>query len=255
MNIRNKALEIKPIIKGSPLPGYEYGRGYGIMALPFASGHVLALREFPENDFAPFRAVWHRTPDHMWSIYVDGPRHDTACPQYFRKAVAHVQTANIKLSWKDAKRLTIEMDQPALQWTVVMKTSPLIDLMNTVSASLPERVWRTPVVLRAMEKIGDLLFDVGAIKLSSRFPNGHFGILMPRRMFPIISSTAKLNGTYLGKPTRSKENPMIGNFKLPARPTFAVGSYYFQIQDQEEYHRTLAELHNPYFTNLKIIAS
>lgn len=122
MNSRDKALEIQPLIKASPLPGYEYGSGYGIMALSFASSHVLALRVFPENDFAPYKALWHRTPDHRWSIYVDGPRHDTACPRYCGKAVAHVQTVSIRLAWKDAHSLTIEMDQPVLHWTVVMKT-------------------------------------------------------------------------------------------------------------------------------------
>ena len=33
-----------------------------MIALPFDSGHVLALRVFPENDFGPCRTVWHRDP-------------------------------------------------------------------------------------------------------------------------------------------------------------------------------------------------
>ncbi len=255
MHIKRKALEIKPLVNRSPLPGYEYGRGYGVMALPFTSGHVLALREFPENDFAPYRTVWHRTPDHSWSIYVDGPSHDTACPRYYGRAVAHVQSAHITLSWIGAHRLRIEMDQPALVWEIVMKTSPLINAMNAISVSLPERIWRAPVVMRTIEKLGDLLFDAGTINLSGRFPNGHAGILMPRRMFPITSSTATLNGASLGQPTRSKENPMIGKVSLPARPIFAMGRYYFSIQDQEAYARTPAELHNAYSTNLNTIMS
>ena len=28
--------------------------------LPSGSGHVLALRVFPENDFSPYRTIWHR---------------------------------------------------------------------------------------------------------------------------------------------------------------------------------------------------
>jgi len=37
-----------------PWLGYEYVRGWGVFALPFNSGHVLALRVFPENDFSPY---------------------------------------------------------------------------------------------------------------------------------------------------------------------------------------------------------
>lgn len=38
-----------------PWPDHEYVRGWGVFGLPFDSGHYLALRVFPENDFAPQR--------------------------------------------------------------------------------------------------------------------------------------------------------------------------------------------------------
>lgn len=40
-----------------PWPGYEYVKGWSVSGLPFDSGHVLALRVFPENDFSPYRTV------------------------------------------------------------------------------------------------------------------------------------------------------------------------------------------------------
>ncbi len=72
-----------------------------------AFGHVLALRVFPENDFAPYRSIWHRTPDGTWSIYVDGPRVDTACPRYFGAAPG---------TWrfKRCSNLSIDVKQGAL---------------------------------------------------------------------------------------------------------------------------------------------
>ena len=43
------------------------------MGLPFASGHVLALRVWPEVSFAdPYLAVWHRAPAGRWTIWSDG---------------------------------------------------------------------------------------------------------------------------------------------------------------------------------------
>lgn len=63
-----------PAVRGNaPWPHHEYVRGWGVFGLPFGSGHVLALRVFPENDFSPYRAVWHRDPGGRWPIYVDGP--------------------------------------------------------------------------------------------------------------------------------------------------------------------------------------
>ncbi len=68
-----------PAVRGrAPWPGHEYVKGWGVFGLPFDSGHVLALRVFPENDFAPYTTIWHRDPAGRWAIYVDGPRLDTA---------------------------------------------------------------------------------------------------------------------------------------------------------------------------------
>ena len=70
-----------------PWPDHEYVKGWGVFGLSLDSGHVLALRVFPENDFSPYRTVWHRDPSGRWSIYVDGPRLDTACPPLLRPSV------------------------------------------------------------------------------------------------------------------------------------------------------------------------
>jgi hypothetical protein len=140
--------------------------------------------------------------------------------------------------------LSVEMDAPSLQWTISITTTPLFMLMNTISQAIPERLWRTSLMLRGFERIGGTLFDLGDVTLSGKAPNGQFGILMPRQMFPIAAAAACLDGLDLGKPTRSRENPSIGALRLPARPIFAVGRAYFEIQDPDEYRRTVAGLHS-----------
>src|SRR5690348_15803714 len=80
-------------------PGYEYVRGWGVFGLPFDSGHVLALHVFPDNDLAPSLTIRHRTPGGEWTIYVNGPRLDTACPRYYGAACAHTGFARIQLDW------------------------------------------------------------------------------------------------------------------------------------------------------------
>jgi hypothetical protein len=233
---------ITPSTAPSPVPGYEYVRGFGVFALPFDSHHVLALRVFPQNDFAPYCTVWHRTPDGAWSIFVDGPRIDTACPRYYGAAAQECRHARIALRWTGPMRLSVRMEQPALSWDMTMTETPLVTVMNAISGRVPERLWRAPAMLQMFEWAGSRLFDLGDITLSGRVPNGHHGILMPRRMFPIESSSARLAGVDLGRGVRAAVNPSIGELRLPARPTFAVGGAYFGIQDEDEYQRTVNAL-------------
>jgi len=244
MDLARKLEAVKPLVRSSPLPGFEYVRGYGVFALPFDSGHVLTLRVFPENDFAPYRTIWHRSPEGVWAIYVDGPRIDTACPRYYGAAARHISRARISLKWTGSMDLSIEMDTPRLQWKISMTTTALVKVMNAISAAIPERLWRTPLMLQAFERLGGTLFDLGEVTMSGKAPNGHFSILMPRQMFPIVSAEARLDGQDLGRPTRSPDNPTIGTLRLPARAIFAIGGGYFKIQDPDEYRRTVAELHS-----------
>lgn len=81
MNLARETGAIEPLARPSPLPGYEYVRGRGVYALPFDTGHVLALRVFPENDVAPYHTIWHRDPGGDWAIYAHSPRLDIACPR------------------------------------------------------------------------------------------------------------------------------------------------------------------------------
>jgi hypothetical protein len=222
---------IEPLTQESPLPGFEYVRGFGVFGLPFDSGHVLALRVFPENNFAPYMTVWHRTPGGAWSIFVDGSCLDTACPRYYGAAARHVQFSKITLQWTAAMALSISVDEPQLEWHVSMATPPLFKVMNAISPRLPEPLWRAPTTLRAFEWLGKTLFDLGDITLTGTAPNGHYTVLMPQRMFLITRARARLNGHDLGRPIRSAENPAIGAVNLPARPVFAVGRAYFKIQN------------------------
>lgn len=241
MDLAKELAAIRPATCPSPVRGFEHVRGYGVFALPFDSGHVLALRVFPVNDFAPYRTIWHRTPDGAWSIYVDGPRLDIACPRYFGAAAERNALAHITVTPVSRNSLSISMDLPQLEWRVTVASPVLVTVMNAVSRSVPESVWRQPVMLRAFERFGALLFDLGDLTLSGTVPNGHASILVPRQMFPIVAATARLNGQDLGKPVRSRENPRIGALRLPARAIFAMGAGYFELRDPVEYQRTVAE--------------
>jgi hypothetical protein len=58
--------------------------GFGVMGLPFASGHYLAYRDFPATTFSPaYKSVWHRDPDGVWTFYATtrGPQ---SCSRFHR---------------------------------------------------------------------------------------------------------------------------------------------------------------------------
>jgi hypothetical protein len=242
MNLHDETQAIAPQVCRSSLPGFEHVRGFGVFAAPFESGHVLALRVFPENDFAPYKTIWHRSPEGAWSIFVDAPRHDIACPRYFGSAASLIQSAGIRLAWTGSTKLRVEMDAPRFVWDLAMTSSPILGLMNLANPRFPERVRRSPGMLRAMESMADRVLGLGHVTLAGITPNGHSTMLLPERMFFLASSRAVFESVDLGQPARGGACPTIGVMNLPARPVFAIGRAYFELRDPVEYERTVREL-------------
>jgi hypothetical protein len=220
--------------------GCEYVKGWGVFGLPFDSGHVLALRVFPENDFGPYRTIWHRDPAGSWSIHVDGARLDTACPRYYGAACDYTGYTHISLDWEGPASLRVTMDSPALDWTLTATTTPLLTALNAVSARLPLATWRPPSLVRARERLARAM-GLGRLQMSGVMPSGHTGTLMPQQMYFVDESRAILDGVDLGRPTRLDDNPRIGAVPLPSRGILAIGQAVWKILDPAEYERTRSE--------------
>ncbi len=230
-----------PAVRGRfPWPDYEYVKGWGVFVLPFDSGHVLALRVFPENDFGPYRTIWHRDPAGAWSIHVDGPRLDTACPRYYGAACVYTGFAHIEVTWTKSKTLRVVMDSPALDWTVTASETPALRILNPLSAAMPISTWRPRPLVRSRELLGRAL-GMGDMRLSGVMPSGHTGTLMPQQMFFVERSKAVLDGADLGRPAHLKENPRMGQIPLPSRGVLAIGQAAWRTLDPAEYERTRAE--------------
>jgi hypothetical protein len=236
------ALDHLPEQRGAaPWPGHEYVKGWGVMGLPLDSGHYLALRVFPENDFAPYKTLWHRDPEARWSIHVDGPRLDTACPRYYGAACAHVGHARIELNWTASATLRVTVDEIGLDWTLTATETPLLRGLNAMSARLPIWTWRPRSLLRARELLAQRVLGMGEVQMRGTMPSGHIGTLMPQRMYFIDECTASLDGVDLGHPDRVAPTPNIGGFPMPARGVLAIGQAAWPILDIDEYARTRAE--------------
>jgi hypothetical protein len=222
----------------APWPDHEYVKGWGVMGLPFDSGHYLALRVFPENDFSPYKTVWHRDPEGQWSIFVDGTRLDTACPRYYGPACTHVAHATIDLSWTGPMSLRVTADEAHLDWTLDATETGLLQVINAMSSRLPVWTWRPHPLLRARELLARRVLGMGDIRMSGTMPSGHTGTLMPERMYFIDDSIATLGGKDLGHSARMTPTPDIGGFPLPARGVLAIGQAAWPILDRDEYLRT-----------------
>lgn len=237
MNLASELQNIDLQVRRSPWAGHEHYRGYAVMSLPFSSGHHLGLRVFPENDFAPYMSVWHRTPEGHWSIYNDGPSLKTTCPRLWGPALRHADLSRIELTWIAPNALRVEMESPQLTWTMSLMAPPLLRVLNTASAALPLWTWKPAPLLRARQWMAKRLFGMGDLRFSFETPSGHQTTIMPERMFFIEASDAVWEGQDLGEPVELAANPVIGGVPLPRRPTFVIGQAHARIKSREEYER------------------
>ena len=213
-------LQPRPSLRA--VPGQAFVRGWGVFALPFDSGHVLALRVFPDSDSGPYRSLWHRDPSGSWSLYVDGPHLQTACPRYFGAGAKETGFATIDVEWIGPVSFRVSVARPSLDWVVNVSTTPILQSLNAVSGRMPLWTFQPAPFMRARELMARAL-GMGAMRLTGTTPSGHRNVLMPQLMYFIDESTATLNGLDLGRPTRVRPNPKIGDVSLPARGVLVIG--------------------------------
>ena len=108
---------------GLPAGAGDRFTGYGVMGLPFTSGHVLAMRRFPASSIGPgYTSVWHRDPAGRWEFWQDQPD-EQACSRYFGSALAGTRRAHIELDWPGESTLQIAIAEAGFAWTVTLGTS------------------------------------------------------------------------------------------------------------------------------------
>jgi hypothetical protein len=220
--------EIDPEL--SPGPGERFS-GYGVMGLPFDSGHVLALHRFPASSLGPgYTSLWHRTPSGRWTFWSDVPP-ESSCCRYFGQAVDYVAMAPIRVYWTGWRSFRVIVGDGFLDWSVSLRASPATLLMNALGAVVPEQAWRSPPILRAMSRIAGPLLRVGQATLTGRVPNGQRFRAAPRLIWQISESRAKLAGTSFGSPRPLDHQAWLGEFAIPQRGVFVIGNAVFDEFD------------------------
>ena len=211
-----------------PAGSGERFAGYGVMGLPFASGHVLAMRRFPASSIGPaYTSVWHRDPDGRWVSWQDQPD-DQSCPRYFSAALSDTRSVDIELSWPTDSTLRVVIPDVDLDWTANLATTAVTRILNAVGRAMPDRAWRARPVLTAMGPVAGFALRAGRIGMVGTSPNGQEFVANPQRVWVINESSAQLGDDDLGPTGPLSEQTRLGDFWIPQRGIFAIGRTFFR---------------------------
>ena len=210
-----------------PAGAGERFTGYGVMGLPFVSGHVLALRRFPASSVGPaYTSVWHRDPAGRWEFWQDQPD-DQACSRYFGSALAGTRRAHIELDWTGESTLQIAIAEAGFTWKVTLGVSAATRALNAIGAVVPDRAWRAPAVLAVMGPAAGMALRAGRVAMTGKAPNGHAFVVNPQQIWLIAESSARLGDQHFGAPGPLGQQARLGEFWIPQRGVFAIGRTLF----------------------------
>jgi hypothetical protein len=206
--------------------------GYGILGLPFRSGHVLGLRRFPASSIGSgYTSVWHRTPDGSWTFYQD-VQPELACPRYFGPLVRRSLRRRIDIRWAGPDSFCVLIDGGrTLEWEVILACNAPIRAMNAVARAMPDRWWHRRSVLRAMGWAARKLLGTGRLGLTGRAPSGQRFEANPLVAWTIPFSFARVDGADVGRPGPLREQEHLADFWIPQRGLFVVGRTFFEPLD------------------------
>ncbi len=207
--------------------------GFGVMGLPFQSGHILALRRFPASSIGPgYTSVWHRSPSGFWTFVSDVDPH-VSCARFFGSAIDRVESGSIILRWVDPWRLVIDAPVAELSWEICLGDSHATHLMSRIAGTLPDPCWNQPTALFAIGAIGGRVFDAGRLRLAGQTPNGQHFRATPRRIWLVTGSSAHVGGIDVGNPGPLPSQARLGDFFIPQRGLFVAGAAFFSGSTDE----------------------
>jgi hypothetical protein len=213
----------------------ERFNGFGVMGLPFSSGHVLALRRFMASSVGNgYTSVWHRGPDKSWTFYADvDPRH--ACTRYFGRQAAQAVVTPITIRWLDDFSFEVTIERASLYWYVSVEATPATMVMNALGTVLPDSAWKNELVLKVMGKVAGAALGLHKVGLTGIVPNGQHFIANPKIIWAVQQSYATLAGADLGKPMPLQDQAHLVDFWIPQKGILAFGQAYFDVFDPDKH--------------------
>jgi hypothetical protein len=198
--------------------------GYGVMGLPFRSGHVLGLRRWTASSVGDrFTSIWHRNPEGRWTFYESVPS-DIACTRYFGADVESQRVGPIAVDWQGARRLHVyTLGDEAVDWTIEVRSTLRTRMMSAVGSALPTATWRWPPMLGAMGWVAGHTLGAGKVQLTGMTSNGQHFDANPMRIWFVTDSHAVVEGEDLGPIGPLAEQAHMADFYFPQRGILAIG--------------------------------
>lgn len=226
------------ILQAPILPAGDDERfvGFGVMGLPFASGHYLALRHFPAATFAPaYKSVWHCGPDGVWTFYATTPGAQS-CARYFSSATSHdAVQCEIEVDWVSPWSLFVGITG-LLEWQIDIRSTLSTRLMSAIGGRLPTAAWTNRRALAALGRAAGPTLGAGQLRLAGTAPNGQRFMIAPSQIWAVSQSRASLDGVDLGPVGPLPQQPRLAGFRPPQRGLFVVGSGHFENFDATRHH-------------------
>lgn len=225
---------VKAVLDNPVLPDGDDERfaGFGVMGLPFESGHYLALRQFPAASFAPaYLSVWHRDPAGTWTFYATTPA-EQSCARYFSSATdTDAVQCDIDVTWISPWwfRVTIP---GVLEWSVHTTTTAGSRMLNRIAARLPESAWTNRTALGLMGRVAGLTLGAGDVRLAGTAPNGQHFMVAPRQVWAVSASRAVLHGRDLGPIGPLTTQARLADFRPPQTGVCVIGTGHFENFDE-----------------------
>jgi hypothetical protein len=221
--------------------------GFGVMGLPFASGHYLALRDFSAVSFLPgsagYRSVWHRDPDGRWTFYATTSAQQS-CARYFSSATTNAAVVcPVDVTWTGDFSLAVDIPD-VLHWTVELRHTVATRLLTSVGAHLPAGVWTNPGTLGVIGRTAGALLGAGQVRLAGTMPNGQQFRIAPKQMWAVRASRAELFGRDLGPVAPLADQAQLGDFRPPQSGVAVVGQGRFEAFDPTR-HCAATQLASP----------
>ena len=206
-----------------PRADCERVSGYGVMGLPFRSGHVLGLRRWTASSVGDrFTSIWHRDPSGRWTFY-ESVSSEIACTRYFGADVERVQVGPIDVGWEAPDRLHVRTVETAVDWSITIGSTAVTRMMGMVASAIPLPAWRSDPALRAMGMVASRALRVGKVQLTGMTSNGQHFDANPLRTWFVTDSSAVIEGTDLGPIGPLQEQAHVADFYFPQRGIFAIG--------------------------------
>lgn len=197
--------------------------GYGVMGLPFLSGHVLGLRRWTASSVGErFTSIWHRNPAGRWTFYESAPC-EVACSRYFGAGVERFEVGPIELNWEAPKRLRVRTADGAVDWSVEISSTARTQMLSTISSLVPMAAWRSDPMLRVIGGVAGRVLGVGKVQLTGMTSNHQHFNANPLHIWYVTESHAVVESEDLGPVGPLPEQARMADFYFPQRGVFAVG--------------------------------